>query len=61
MSIYTIMLLLLHTEICKADFGNAFRVSNKEVTGVVNYQTVSAKDLAKAVLTQGQWSQLLVF
>lgn len=33
---------------------------NNSVKAAVNYQTISPKDLAKSVLSEGGWSNLLV-
>lgn len=33
---------------------------NNRMTEVVNYQTISSKDLARSVLSEGGWSNLLV-
>lgn len=39
---------------------NAYRSSEAGVVESVDYQTISSRDLAKAVLSQGGWSDLLV-
>lgn len=36
------------------------RFSSNVVKDAVNYQTISSKDLARSVLAEGGWSNLLV-
>lgn len=38
-----------------------YMLSNNRVKIAINYQTISPKDLAKSVLSEGGWSNLLVF
>lgn len=38
-----------------------YRFSNNRMKEAVNYQTLSPKDLAKSVVSEGGWSNLLVF
>lgn len=38
-----------------------YMLSNNRVKTAINYQTISPKDLAKSVLSEGGWSNLLVF
>lgn len=54
------MVLVLYLRISQSFLLNYCRISEDVIKESVNYQTLSPRDLAKSVLSDGGWSGLLV-